>query len=232
MSGIASTTRSPSSLSTMPAASCAWPGAADRSSASRGSPGARTERPLRGPWVSNVGVHDGHGLTVVAGDDGEIVPLAAALQRIVFPQRVRGELLRASRMRRRSGCPVKRMPNMSHTSRSSQLAPFPERYGTLHRRVGIVDVHADGNAARWSLSLCEQVDETVAMLGVAILEVVDAGDVDEQIEAPLFEPLRARRTTGRRGTTTRVCPRYTLASRVPNRFRKTGEHVVNGWCVP
>ena len=49
----------------------------------------------------------------IAREDREIVPLAAPLQRVVLAQRMSLELIRALRIRRRSGCPVKIMPNMS-----------------------------------------------------------------------------------------------------------------------
>ena len=89
-----------------------------------------------------------------------------------------------SRIRRRSGWPAKRMPNMSHTSRSSQLAP--SHSGTAEGTVGSGSF--DERAHRdplVRLGVGQQIDQAEAILGAAIVQVIDAGDVDQQIEAAL-----------------------------------------------
>ncbi len=81
---------------------------------------------------------------------------------------------------------------MSQTSRSIQLAP--SHSGTAEGTAGsrLVDKHPHGEPLA-GLDRGQQINQAEPMLGIAIVQIVDASDVDQQIELPLvFQKLERR----------------------------------------
>ena len=114
------------------------------------------------------------------------------------------------RIRRRSGWPSKWMPNMSHTSRSIQFAP--SHSSTTERTAGSGSFTKRRTVKPLGrLGAGQQVDQTEAIARLGIVQVVDAGDVHQQVEAVLFLKVSSTRTVCSAGTTTRASVAAKLA---------------------
>jgi hypothetical protein len=118
---------------------------------------------------------------MVSGDDGKIVAFAAALQWVVFAERVSGEFFghdEAAEIGVAREADPKEIPDLA----LQPVGPLPERHHALYRRFRIVDEDADGEPlVRGDVG--EEIHQSVAVLRGGIVEVVDAGDIDQQVEA-------------------------------------------------
>ena len=125
-------------------------------------------------------------------EDREVVTLATPLHRIVLAERMGGEFL-GQEDPPQIGMPVEADAEHVPDLALHPVRPLPEPHHRGDHRIGIVDEGPHGQPFA-GFDRSQQIDQSVAMLGVAIVEIVDAGDVDQQIELALV--LRNSRRRG------------------------------------
>ncbi len=123
----------------------------------------------------------------------KVVPLAAALQRIVFAQRKGGEFLGHQNAPQVGMAVEHDAEHVAHFA-LQPVGPFPQRHDRRHGQVRLVEEHAHGQPLVRA-RVGQQIDQAKAIGRVAIVQVIDARDVDQQIEAALvLQATAARRT--------------------------------------
>ena len=121
------------------------------------------------------------------------MPLAPSLERVVLAKRMGGELFghhQPTEVRMAREADPEQIPDLP----LQPVGGLPELYDALDRRLRIVDEHSDCEPAVGRRG-GEQIRQTVAVTGarghlhgrVAIFQIVDAGDIDQEVEALCLE---------------------------------------------
>jgi len=119
------------------------------------------------------------------------VPLAAALERIVLPQGMRGKLL-GHQDAAQVGMPLETGFRTCPHLAFHPIRAFPKRHDDGTVRSGSLSITRMVNR-RFAATLVSRYASPKPIRGAAESEVVDAGDVHEQIESPLLlEPPQNR----------------------------------------
>jgi hypothetical protein len=153
------------------------------------------------------------------------VAFAAALERIVFAERVGGEFLghhEAAEVGMALEADAEQIPDFA----LEPVRALPERHDARHHGIGVVDEHADGEPLVRG-GVPEQIHKAVAVLRALVVEIVDTRDVDEQVEAELLE--KPERVAGVDGPD--LDPRLAAEDRLVHVAKPLGERgddVING----